>query len=74
MVTKEPTPDMLAAINEEYQRLLGALKQELQTVARMKLEGYTNREIATTLGRVERTVERKLERIRHTWLKEVERS
>ena len=60
---------MLVAINEEYQRLLGGLKPDLQTVARMKLEGYTNREIADQLGRVERTVERKLDRIRRVWLR-----
>jgi DNA-directed RNA polymerase specialized sigma24 family protein len=34
----------------------------------MKLEGYTNREIAELLGRVERTIERKLSRIRQAWL------
>ena len=68
----EPTPDMLAAINEECQRLMGALDNALQPVARMKLEGYTNAEIAEVLGRVERTVERKLDRIRQTWLKGVD--
>lgn len=66
--TKEPTPEMLAAINEEYQRLMGVLDNELRPVARMKLEGYTNAEIAEKLGCVERTVERKLEHIRQTWL------
>jgi DNA-directed RNA polymerase specialized sigma24 family protein len=68
----ELSPDMLAAINEECQRLLSALKPDLQTVARMKLDGYTNREIAGALGRVERTIERKLNLIRHAWLKEVD--
>ncbi len=68
----EPTPDMLVAVKEEYQRLMDLLSEELQTVVRQKLEGYSNAEIARHLGRVERTVERKLERIRHIWLKEVE--
>lgn len=72
VISDEPTADMLAAVNEEYQRLMGALGDELRLVASMKLEGYTNREIATKLGRVERTVERKLDRIRIIWLKEVE--
>ena len=74
IANQEPTPDMLAAFNEQCQLLLGALKPDLQTVALMKLEGHTNREIAAKLGRVERTVERKLDCIRHAWLKEVERS
>jgi DNA-binding NarL/FixJ family response regulator len=66
----EPTPDILVAINEECDRLIDVLDGELRPVARMKLEGYTNAEIAESLGRVERTVERKLERIRHIWLGE----
>jgi DNA-directed RNA polymerase specialized sigma24 family protein len=74
LARSDPTPDMVLAINEQYQRLMGALIPGLQNIARMKLEGYTNREIATKLGRVERTIERKLERIRNVWLKEVERS
>jgi DNA-directed RNA polymerase specialized sigma24 family protein len=69
-----PTPDMLATINEEYQRLMNALEEGLRPVAHMKLEGYTNREIAAALGRVVRTVERKLDRIRQTWLKDVDGS
>ncbi len=74
LAAKEPTPDMLAAINEECQRLMSALDDGLRPVARMKLEGYTNREIAEQLGRVERTVERKLERIRTAWINEVNQS
>jgi len=74
LASNEPTPDMLAAIDEECQRLMNALDEGLRPVARMKLEGYTNREIAERLGRVERTVERKLNRIRHAWLAEVDPS
>jgi DNA-directed RNA polymerase specialized sigma24 family protein len=71
---KEPAPAMLAACNEECQRLMGALNEELRPVAQMKLEGYNNAEIAEVLGRVERTVERKLGRIRHIWLNGTEES
>jgi DNA-directed RNA polymerase specialized sigma24 family protein len=69
-----PTPDVLAAMNEECEHLLGSLGPDLRKVACMKLEGYTNHEIAAALGGVDRTVERKLARIRHAWLKQVERS
>jgi RNA polymerase sigma factor (sigma-70 family) len=69
VAANEPTPDMVAVINEECQRLMDALDDELRPVARMKLEGYTNAEIAEVRGCVERTVERKLNRIRHEWLK-----
>ena len=67
IAANEPTPGMLAVFNEEYQRLMGALDEELQQVARFKLEGYTNAEIASAIGRVERTVERKLDHIRKIW-------
>lgn len=67
-----PTPDVLAAMNEECERLLDELRPELRMVALMKLEGYTNLEISNTLGGVERTVERKLARIRLAWQKQVE--
>jgi DNA-directed RNA polymerase specialized sigma24 family protein len=40
---------------------------ELRAIARLKLEGFTNPEIAERLGVVERTVERRLNRIRRQW-------
>jgi DNA-directed RNA polymerase specialized sigma24 family protein len=40
-------------------------------VATFKLEGYTNEEIASRLGCVVSTVERKLARIRNMWAGEV---
>ena len=47
--------------------MMSQLDDELQTVARLKLEGHTNAEIAEKLDVVERTVERKLKRIRNRW-------
>jgi DNA-binding CsgD family transcriptional regulator len=41
----------------------------LRSIARWKMEGHTNAEIAVKLGRLERTVERKLRRIREIWEK-----
>ena len=49
---------------EEFERLLNKLPPELQRVIVLRLEGYTNAEIARILGRVERTVELKLKAIR----------
>jgi RNA polymerase sigma factor (sigma-70 family) len=61
-----PTPAEAALLNDELERRLGALADpELRRIAMRKLEGYTNREIAAELGGcLERTVERKLARIR----------
>jgi DNA-directed RNA polymerase specialized sigma24 family protein len=68
----EPTPELAAQMADEYQRLLDRLGDEtLRAVARWKMEGWTNRQIAARLGCVEDTVERKLRSIRRLWSREV---
>jgi DNA-directed RNA polymerase specialized sigma24 family protein len=67
----EPTPDFIVMMAEECQRLLDRLgSDELRDVARWRMEGYTNAEIATKLGCVEGTVERKVRVIRSVWEQE----
>jgi DNA-directed RNA polymerase specialized sigma24 family protein len=69
----EPTPELAASTAEQCERLLGLLPDDnLRQIALWKMEGYTNDEIAGKLRRSPRTVERKLERIRELWLREVE--
>ena len=64
-----PTPEFAALVAEEYRRRLAALPEEsLRRVAVLKMEGYSNEEIAGRLGLGLRSVVRKLERIRRTWL------
>ena len=65
----EPTPDDVAAFNEELERHLHALGDPvLRRIAHYKLEGYTNKEIARQMDNcTERTIERKLARIRTKW-------
>ena len=68
----EPTPEVAAQLFEEYQRLMEQLGDStLRRVAILKLEGYTNDEIAARLGCVTSTVERKLARIRGKWAAEM---
>jgi DNA-directed RNA polymerase specialized sigma24 family protein len=68
----EPTPDLAAQTVDELRRLMAALGDEsLRAVARGKLEGYSNAEVAAKLGCIEKTVERKLGRIRQIWADEV---
>jgi DNA-directed RNA polymerase specialized sigma24 family protein len=68
MEAADPTPAEAAVLNEELERRLQALGDPvLRQVALRKLEGYTNKEIAQAMGKVERTVERKVERIREKW-------
>lgn len=64
----EPSPEIAVEVAETFGRLIDQLEDEqLQRIASLKMEGYTNREIAVSLDIVERTVERKLERIRERW-------
>jgi DNA-directed RNA polymerase specialized sigma24 family protein len=67
-----PTPEFAALVAEEYRRRLAALPTEhLRRIAALKLEGYSNEEIAGRIGLGLRSVVRKLDLIRRTWLGEV---
>jgi DNA-directed RNA polymerase specialized sigma24 family protein len=57
-----PEDEVLARM--EFHRLFAALLEDLQEVFAMRLEGYTNRQIADTIGRSERLVEMNLRTIR----------
>jgi DNA-directed RNA polymerase specialized sigma24 family protein len=68
VIGDEPTPEFAAIVGEEYERLMQQLKGEmLRKVAELKLEGYTNQEIARQLGCSPRSVDRKLWVIRSRW-------
>jgi len=63
-----PSPAEAAVLNEALERRLEVLADpELRQTALLRLEGYTNREIADLLDCTERSVERKLMRIRSLW-------
>ena len=67
-VGDSPTPALAATMAEEFDRLMQALDDRtLQAIARQKLEGYSNQEIAERLGTTLRTVERRLQSIREIW-------
>jgi RNA polymerase sigma factor (sigma-70 family) len=64
----EPSPELAVMIAEQFERMLALLPdEELRLLARLRLEEYTNAEIADRLGCSERTVERKLALIRRFW-------
>jgi len=64
-----PTPAEAAVLNEALERRLEALADpDLRQIALWRLEGYTNREIADQLDCTERSVERRLVRIRSKWM------
>jgi DNA-directed RNA polymerase specialized sigma24 family protein len=65
----EPTPRFAAEVAEQCRVLIDSLGDEtLRRVALMKMEGYTNKEVAARIGVIEQTVERKLRRIRDLWM------
>jgi DNA-directed RNA polymerase specialized sigma24 family protein len=64
-----PTPEFAAMMAEECGRLLDALDDDaLRQVAVSRMEGYNNDEIAAQLGCARRTIARRLDLIRKTWL------
>ncbi|MFK8115122.1 MAG: sigma-70 family RNA polymerase sigma factor [Rubripirellula sp.] len=61
----DPTPEMLAILDEQLQRLLAALRDDvLRKIAIRRLEGHSNAQIASEMEVSERTIERKLNLIR----------
>jgi DNA-directed RNA polymerase specialized sigma24 family protein len=72
VVGREPSPAFAAQVAEECNRMLDLLGDDtLRSIARWKMEGDTNAEIAVKRGCLPRTVERKLQRIREIWEKAV---
>jgi RNA polymerase sigma factor (sigma-70 family) len=66
-----PTPEEAVALTEELEHRLRDLEaaedRDLLPIARLKLDGHSNREIADALRLTERSIERKLGRIRKRW-------
>ncbi len=68
MVSQDPSPDFVAQFAEDVQRMLAVLpNDDFRRVALLRMEGYTNREIATKLDWYEVKVERRLRIIRKLW-------
>jgi DNA-directed RNA polymerase specialized sigma24 family protein len=63
----EPSPEFSAMVAENCERLLDLLEPAERQIALLRLEGYTNAEIAARLSCALRTVERRLELIRRIW-------
>lgn len=60
-------PDILLEMQDNIGQMLDVLTEEQQEICRLKLEGYTNSEIAEKLEVNERTIERRLQVIRAEW-------
>ena len=65
---KEPPPEVAVILQEQLQELLDSLPDAIhRQIARWRVEGVTNAQIARNLGCAVRTVERKAENIRLAW-------
>ncbi len=75
IVGRDASPSSIVEQEEGRQRLLEALPDDrLRQMARWKMEGYKNKEIAEELGCVERSVERGIGTIRKAWKEFVKKS
>jgi DNA-directed RNA polymerase specialized sigma24 family protein len=71
LIDDQLQPEFLVSMTEECDRLMVRLGDDgLRTIARRRLDGFTNAEIALELGVIERTVERRLQLIRAIWLED----
>lgn len=65
----QQSPDMLAEISESCTQLLDAIPDEsMKQIVLLKFHGATNAEVASEMKCTQRTIERKLERIRRIWV------
>jgi DNA-directed RNA polymerase specialized sigma24 family protein len=72
LISREPSPAVSAAMNEECIRLLDLLNDEgLRTLMLLKLEGRSNTECAVLLGCTRVTAQRMLKLIQQTWRQEL---
>ena len=68
VIDPEPTPEFAVMLAEEAQRRLASLGDpKLQEVVVLKMEGFTNDEIADKLKSSRSSVQRKLDVIRNEW-------
>lgn len=69
----KPTPELLASMDEQCNRLVDLLEDDVQKeIVRLKLQGFINQEIADKIGVSFRSIERKLKLIRETWMMELD--
>ncbi|MDA1049491.1 MAG: sigma-70 family RNA polymerase sigma factor [Planctomycetota bacterium] len=59
----DPTPEEAAEFADQFEHLMAGLDEEEQQLVQLKLEQYTNVEIAERLGCSERTVRRIVKRV-----------
>lgn len=64
---QEPTPEFAVQVAERCGQLMSRLTDVERRTAELKLQSFTNREIAEQMNCGQRTVERRLETVRRVW-------
>jgi RNA polymerase sigma-70 factor (ECF subfamily) len=64
LLDHEPTPETTVAFLDQLEHLLNRLHPEERQILEMRLQGYSNDEIARCLGTYDRKIRRVMERIR----------
>lgn len=64
IATDEPTPEEVAEFADQLEQLLSGMEEEEKQLVQLKLESYSNTEIAEQMQCSERTVRRILSRVR----------
>lgn len=68
LVGREPDPAELSEMADTFRELLALLPDdEMRSIALLRLEGFSNEEIARKIGRAVPTVERRLAVVRECW-------
>ncbi|NIP86737.1 MAG: sigma-70 family RNA polymerase sigma factor [Planctomycetales bacterium] len=72
--TSEPSPEEVAEFADQLEQLLSGMEVEEKRLVQLKLQNYTNPEIAEQLGCSERTVRRILSRVKARLTRALEES
>lgn len=64
LLTREPPPEMTVAFLDYLEHFLSQLRPEERQILELRVQGFTNDEIAKQLGIYERKIRRVIERIR----------
>jgi RNA polymerase sigma-70 factor (ECF subfamily) len=64
LLDREPTPDDAVAFVDQLEHFLGRLRPQERQILEMRMQGYTNEEIAQELGIYDRKIRRVIERVR----------
>lgn len=65
----DEAPDVVVEVSESCDQLLQAIPDEtMKQIVLLKFDGWKNAEVAEQLNRSERTIQRKLERVRRIWI------